>query len=829
MFLVLFFGILVLGSFGFVSATNYYVNATTGSDSNNGLTPATAWKTISKVNTASSGFNPGDNIYFERGQTWRETLTPASSGNSTDYITYGAYGEGERPIINGADIVTGWEENTTNIWNASLANDPRIVFFDGVMGTRKTGDCLSNLSSDGEWCHSGSTLYQYSSSDPDLRYSSPGTEAAARNFGVYVDALQYLNVTSLEVKYARQHAFSFYNSQPSGNSLIENCVADYNRGAGFMFYNGHNNNTVRNSFSNHNGNGFFVLESYNNTFVSCFSNDNIKYPYLPNQDGHGFGIQDSTAVIENSSSINDNGAFIIDSNAVGTTIIRNNYAFASNLLGPFAVGSIPSGAKVYIYGNIVSNLLGSTEYYATPGDVYFYNNILFGQGNGLDYNIADYFANADNYHLKNNFYYATTSTANSNFRIISLITGSIESDYNSFYFPNGITEISHDGINYPNISSWSLASGQDNHSFSLDPRWLNTSGYMNTSSDFKLQWNSPAIDAGTDVNLTTDYYGNPVYGNPDIGAIEYQPPYNISNQSINLSLSPNVRVYGDGKYRIFNATGLSGSANFSVSPSSGFSSYSSTEARPAMYDVNITNFNSSNVSWSVENLSSVGDTSFTICNLTASSYYSLSVDSGSNGTVSTNSNGCLTYEYTGSWSSHDFSLVFDSVIPVEREEETNTGSSGGIPTFNPTEEQLEEGYEHYFYKGWKVSLTIQNISYLLEIKDILEDRVNFSIIGKEHIIFSNETKKINLNEDEYYDLLIVLESIIGNKANLLFKEIHEEIPAEEQEEQEEKSKIEDESKWWIWLIFGALGILILLQIIFYFKKLRKRKRFMYSF
>ena len=175
------------------------------------------------------------------------------------------------------------------------------------------------------------------------------------------------------------------------------------------------------------------------------------------------------------------------------------------------------------------------------------------------------------------------------------------------------------------------------------------------------------------------------------------------------------------------------------------------------------------------------------------------------------------------------SANFPCTGPDSPDDPDSPGGGGGIPTFNPTEEQLKEGYTNYFYKGWKANLIINNISYLLEIKDVTANQVNFFITGEDYVIVLNTTSKLNLDENNYYDLQIVLESIIANKAKLSFQEIHEEIPAEKQEEQEEKSKIEDESKWWIWLIFGALGILILLQIIFYFKKLRKRKRFMYSF
>jgi hypothetical protein len=82
-----------------VYGTTYYVDATNGNDSNNGTSQATAWKTISKVN--SSGFIPGDNILFKRGEIWIEQLIIPSSGNSTDSITFGAYGSGDKPLIRG--------------------------------------------------------------------------------------------------------------------------------------------------------------------------------------------------------------------------------------------------------------------------------------------------------------------------------------------------------------------------------------------------------------------------------------------------------------------------------------------------------------------------------------------------------------------------------------------------------------------------------------------------------------------------------------------------------------------------------------------------------
>ena len=83
------------------SGSTYYVDATGGNDSNNGLSTAAAWKTISKVN--SSSFLPGDTILLKRGEIWREKLTVPSGGSVGNPITLGSYGIGAKPIIQGAN------------------------------------------------------------------------------------------------------------------------------------------------------------------------------------------------------------------------------------------------------------------------------------------------------------------------------------------------------------------------------------------------------------------------------------------------------------------------------------------------------------------------------------------------------------------------------------------------------------------------------------------------------------------------------------------------------------------------------------------------------
>ena len=87
-------------------AATYHVDATNGKDTNNGLSEAAAWKTIAQVN--ASRFSPGDQVLLKRGEIWRETLVPPSSGTPGYPIVFGAYGTGPAPTLKGSIIVTNW-------------------------------------------------------------------------------------------------------------------------------------------------------------------------------------------------------------------------------------------------------------------------------------------------------------------------------------------------------------------------------------------------------------------------------------------------------------------------------------------------------------------------------------------------------------------------------------------------------------------------------------------------------------------------------------------------------------------------------------------------
>jgi hypothetical protein len=61
----------------FADNTTYYVDASTGNDTNDGLSAGSAWQTLSFVN--AQAFLPGDRILLKCGESWPEELVISAS------------------------------------------------------------------------------------------------------------------------------------------------------------------------------------------------------------------------------------------------------------------------------------------------------------------------------------------------------------------------------------------------------------------------------------------------------------------------------------------------------------------------------------------------------------------------------------------------------------------------------------------------------------------------------------------------------------------------------------------------------------------------------
>ncbi len=133
-------------------ATNYYIDAEDGLDSNSGQTILDPWNSLDNVNNFT--FLPGDSILFKKSGIWTGGLDIYSAGAPGNPIVFSSYGTGAKPLIHGNGLV----QSTIFIRNSAsyivvdgfaVTNHDGLDILDGAEGLR----CGIQI---GEW--SGSLL-----------------------------------------------------------------------------------------------------------------------------------------------------------------------------------------------------------------------------------------------------------------------------------------------------------------------------------------------------------------------------------------------------------------------------------------------------------------------------------------------------------------------------------------------------------------------------------------------------------------------------------------------------------------------------------------------
>ena len=99
---IVFLIVLVCFSFS-LKATNYYINAAIGNDSNKGTSSTNSWKTVSPVKLIQ--LKPGDSILFATGQKFTGMLSlinvKGSAQHSVVISSYSFKGSKSKPVLPG--------------------------------------------------------------------------------------------------------------------------------------------------------------------------------------------------------------------------------------------------------------------------------------------------------------------------------------------------------------------------------------------------------------------------------------------------------------------------------------------------------------------------------------------------------------------------------------------------------------------------------------------------------------------------------------------------------------------------------------------------------
>ncbi|MFH1521845.1 MAG: hypothetical protein ABIF18_02710 [archaeon] len=170
----------------------------------------------------------------------------------------------------------------------------------------------------------------------------------------------------------------------------------------------------------------------------------------------------------------------------------------------------------------------------------------------------------------------------------------------------------------------------------------------------------------------------------------------------------------------------------------------------------------------------------------------------------------------------------------------SSSSSTFVPIYRPSESKLSEGYDISLGKNYQVNFRISEQDHILKVNNISTASATITISSDPITLEINigETKKVDLDDDGYYDLSIYLKDIKFSKANFILTSISEAVSSSDSTVQDEEvgdgeiaqdgvvaegvAEVDEESNYMIWIIILAI-VLVVIGVVFAknFKKFKE--------
>jgi hypothetical protein len=560
----------------FLIASDYYVDTTGGLDTNNGTTTGSAWKTFDKV--SSSTFNPGDTISFKCGETFPLSISKYVTLNNVTNITFNSYGVGDKPKIQELMDIHGageWTDNGNNIWYKKVWCGNRVILSGTEYYPSKTNE--TGITSERRfYVKSGNptTLYVYSTQDPDTEYSSIQILQSSYIFRLINST--NINFNGLDLRGGMTSTIGIYGNSNTIN--IANSKISYWGTHGIDVYGYINANTDRVHHVNITNNdidsmmgAIYPTDGYDSDDLlvqdaidlrqaasDCLISGNT-FDGNPHDSVtlESFGATDYYGVRNNT--VEDNlitntincaysrGISISGKDGYVTgNIVRRNYITGQNIRSQFGGNNNSIYCNIWTNGTTSPRLPSSSQhvhlnayggtYAITCHDNLFAFNVLdnsyltsmevWGQNGYENYNNT----------VANNIFLNGNSTGN-NVQIREFnqpfTYGNLYKN-NLVYSPASSNTIIVNATTY-NITGANTVSGWTNN-ISSDPLLTST---------YRLKPGSPAINAGVDVGVIDDYLGNRRQRPPSMGALEYENFVNNSAIPINFN-GTHIRIHYKG-------------------------------------------------------------------------------------------------------------------------------------------------------------------------------------------------------------------------------------------------------------------------------------------
>ena len=524
----------------------YFLDATSGDDSNSGKGRSIPWKTLEKLRTEAGNIASGAVVRFKAGEVFTHT------GAIIEFlpgVTYGRYGASATdPILEGSDRITGWTVQSGNVYKATTTiadhADGRL-WENGTLGTRVTS--LAAVNGVRKWFKDDGidTLYYWASdgADPDthtinfidsktITFQLTGNDGRFENITIqFVSQSCLISNESgvsnagwviLDCQFSRGgfHGIGAFTGDDGSKMTITRCTFDNNTEIGITLGK-HVGSVVEDCLAHNNGKAGISLGT--GDAPSGTTGNIIRRCIARNNGSTGVGCRTSTdgdliernTVFENAEDFDDHSG--IKTFGINTTI-RFNESYDNNRSFPIGHGiqlEVDSD-NCQVYGNrCYGNISAGISIWGKNHEVY--HNVC---DDNDDAGISLFGTSAvDGLRIKNNI--VTDNGGASGLALwdtnnrIDASSSDVEVKNNILRNTSATNVATWGGSTYDTLSA--LETGEATVSANLgdDPSFVD-----GPNADYRINTGSPAASAGDGaVNILEDLNGTSFDAdNPNIGA-----------------------------------------------------------------------------------------------------------------------------------------------------------------------------------------------------------------------------------------------------------------------------------------------------------------------
>ena len=345
-----------------LSATDYYVNANSGDDGNNGQSAFNAFRSISRMSSVT--LRPGDNVYFMNGTYTRPGSTLwniTESGTENAYITIQNY-PGHRPVLE----FDSWS-------GLNLINGASYLRFSGLQikgpnsrinpedALNQPASCARNFEGNPSGFYNGVGLLAVG---PNLRWSDSATTGNEIPTHIIVENCEVYDCPSSGLAFQQADYITIRNNKVYNNSWYS--IYGTSGINMYQFINTDNTTGVHNIVENnlmygnqlkvpqvpfceyYDGNAL-IVDDFNHVQKTNYKNANVEYP-----------VYTARTVIANNVSVENGGSglhFYLSSNID----IFNNTAVGNAFQNNFSNGNADLRIGDCNNINVINNILSGEK------------------------------------------------------------------------------------------------------------------------------------------------------------------------------------------------------------------------------------------------------------------------------------------------------------------------------------------------------------------------------------------------------------------------------------------------------------------------------------